>query len=339
MRSSKYVESASLTDDPVGFNKRNICSEEHKGSFLKACPGTKPGYLCCNYYVLNIQTNCDLDCHYCIMQSYINNGKVNIYTNIEDALKEIKIFLDNKPKSFFRIGTGELTDSLSLDYYTKFSFALVPFFAKISNAVLELKTKSDKINNLLRLNPKGNTIVSWSLNPQSIIDLYEQKTASLHKRLESAKKCLEAGYRIGLHFDPVILFSGWEKEYRNVVDLVFEHISCGQIVWISIAGFRYPQSLKTVIRERFPNTKLFTEEMVRAKDGKYRYLRPVRVRAYRQIINWIREYDSDVPIYFCMESPAVWRDVFGVLPSRISNLKGIFGSPVKPVRLFALILP
>ena len=46
----------------------------------------------------------------------------------------------------------------------------IPFFNQKENAVLELKTKSDRVENLLNQNSSRNVIVSWSLNPQTIID-------------------------------------------------------------------------------------------------------------------------------------------------------------------------
>lgn len=306
--------------------------DRHKGSFLKPCPGTLPSCLCCNYYVLNLQTNCNLDCNYCILQSYINNSRVDIYTNTNDALSELRQLLKKGQRKFYRIGTGELTDSLSLDHKTGFSKILVPFFADTKNALLELKTKSDKIENLLALTPKGKTIVSWSLNPQYLINLYEKNTASLEKRLLSAKQCLKHGYRLGFHLDPIILYPNWEKDYRKLIRNIQVHIPKGTIIWISIAGFRYPYSLKNTIQERFPKTRLFTEEMTRGKDGKYRYLRPVRVKMYKKIIEWLQQYDPDIPVYFCMESPLVWKEVFGKLPSEINNLSGIFGPHRRPVR-------
>lgn len=272
-----------------------------------------------------MQTNCNYDCQYCILQSYINNGKLNVFTNINAALKETKEFLNAHPDNFYRIGTGELTDSLSIDHITKISHILVPFFMRQKNALLELKTKSNKIENLFKFKPAGNIVVSWSLNPQDIIDLYEHGSASLIQRLESAKECSKRGYRIGLHLDPVILFSGWEKAYRNLISMIFKYLEPEDIIWISVAGFRYTPNLKNIILERFPKTKLFLGEMIRCTDGKYRYIRPLRVNMYRKIVSYVKKLGGNIPIYFCMESPAVWEEVFGKMPSQIPNLMGIFG--------------
>lgn len=322
MRIEKTIGSTEDVDQ-VAASKTNLHYTGHKGRFLRECPGT-PGYLCCNYYVLNIQTNCNYDCQYCILQGYINNKRINIYKNVDTALKEVEDFLKAHPSNFYRIGTGELTDSLSLDHLTNTSTILIPFFIKQKNALLELKTKSNNIKNLIKFQPKGNIVISWSLNPQKIINEYETGTASLIERLESARECSKNGYRIGFHLDPVILYPEWETDYCNLITQIFKYVQSNAITWISIAGFRYTPKLKNIILERFPKIKLFLGEMIRCGDGKYRYIRPVRVNVYRKIVDWIRHYGENIPIYFCMESHTVWQDVFGKLPTQIGNMAGIF---------------
>lgn len=307
-------------------NEKELCFDIHKGKFLKRCPGTK-GYLCCNYYVLNIQTNCNYDCQYCILQDYINTDKINIHKNVDAALSEVESFLKSNPHNLIRIGTGELTDSLSLDYITNSSTILIPFFIKQNNALLELKTKSSNIKNLTKFNPNRKIVISWSLNPQKIINQYEHGSASLKDRLKAANICSKHGYLIGFHLDPVIIYPNWEKDYHNLITQIFKYVHPKDIVWISIAGFRYMSKLKNIIQERFPKTKLFGGEAIKCPDNKYRYIRPIRVDMYRKIISWIKEFDNDVPVYFCMESPTVWQDVFGKLPTEIKNLKKLFTYP------------
>jgi len=307
------------------ISSKNIHYTKFPGNFLKHCPGT-PKYRCCNYYVLNIQTNCNLGCQYCILQDYISNDTITVFTNIDQALAEVDQTLKAHPDRFYRIGTGELTDSLSLDHQTGHSLTLIPFFSRYRNALLELKTKTDNIGNLLKLKPGKNIVISWSLNPQKIISSYEWHTASLKQRLIAAEKCSHHGYRISFHLDPVILYPGWENDYRLLVEQIPKYVPPENIVWISIAGLRYTQPLKNIIQARFPHSRLFSGEMIKALDGKFRYLRPIRTAAYKKIIGWIHKYGPDIPIYFCMESPAVWRQVFGKLPEEIPNLKGIFDS-------------
>jgi len=87
-----------------------------------------------------------MDCSYCFLQEYLaNNPTLKVFTNIDDLLGEVAKWWIVNPGDNFRIGTGELSDSLALDHLLGFSADLVPFFFLPSgkNVLLELKTKSD----------------------------------------------------------------------------------------------------------------------------------------------------------------------------------------------------
>ena len=68
-----------------------------------------------------------------------------------------------RARAQFRVGTGELADSLAFDSLTGLSRDLVDFFAARENLTLELKTKTDEIENLLAIDPRGRVLVSWTL--------------------------------------------------------------------------------------------------------------------------------------------------------------------------------
>lgn len=264
----------------------------------------------CNYYIINLGSNCHMDCTYCFLQGYINNPFMVIYANIEDMMTEVYNLFSQYPKRPYRVGTGELVDSLALDELSGMSRWIVPFFTQWENSLLELKTKTNQISNLLNLDPQGRVVVSWSLNPSSIIETQEFKTASLEERIIAAWKCQEAGYKIGLHFDPLIYYTGWEKDYKELLDRIFTKINPKNIAWISLGSLRFTSELKTIIRRRFPQNKLFLEEFVPGLDGKLRYLKPIRVSMYLKMLEWIKKYDSKLAPYLCMESRDVWHQVF-----------------------------
>ena len=70
-----------------------------------------------------------MDCVYCILQAYLNNPWLSFFVNIEDLFVELEVALGREPERFFRIGTGEFTDSLALDSLTHLSPRLVRFIA------------------------------------------------------------------------------------------------------------------------------------------------------------------------------------------------------------------
>jgi len=72
--------------------------------------------------------------------------------------------------------------------------------------------------------------------------------------------------------------------------------------------------LKEMMRKRFPSSFLPLGELVPSEDGKMRYFKPIRVGMYRKVLDWIRDKNSAIPVYACMESPSVWREVFQDVP-------------------------
>jgi spore photoproduct lyase len=111
-----------------------------------------------------------MDCSYCVLQGYLNNPFLTLYTNWDDLLQEIDAFASVNSQPFLRFGTGELSDSLALDSIFPISRVLVPFFGKQKNGILELKTKSAEVDHLLHLDHQGKTVISWSLNPPQMIE-------------------------------------------------------------------------------------------------------------------------------------------------------------------------
>jgi spore photoproduct lyase len=311
--------------DVFGTAKRQLALTTFKGSFLKKCPGLSPGMVCCNYYVINLIKNCVYDCSYCFLQDFLeNNPLLTAFVNIEDLLAELDETFRQYPDRSFRVGTGEVTDSLALDDLLPYSDYLVPFFNRQPNAVLELKTKSDRVDTLLKQSDPTNVIVSWSINPQEIVEHEEKGTPSLWHRLEAARRCSDKGFQVGIHFDPVILYEGWEAAYETVIDALLAHVPANRLEWISLGSFRYRPNLRRVMQERHPDTRLLTQEHVPGADGKFRYLRPLRNHAYDTLRRLIKRRAPEVDVYLCMETKEIWEGVTGHTPRSDEKLDRFF---------------
>jgi spore photoproduct lyase len=313
-------EAVSASTDPVKRGKEVLFLTKNRGAFLKSCPGTRH-YTCCDYLILNIGTYCSMDCSYCIMQSYFHPPVLQFYVNHEELNQELERCFSHN--SVYRIGTGEFTDSLIWEFWTDMSTRLIPRFSNQSHAVLELKTKTNAIENLKGLVHKRKTIVSWSLNTDEVIAGEERSTASLSARLRAAAKCESWGYPLGFHFDPMLIYDGCEKDYQQVVAQLFDHVSADNIVWISLGTFRFMPPLKAIVQQRFPKSKIVYGEFISGLDGKMRYFKPLRIELYRKMASWIREYGPDIDIYFCMEDDEVWRKALGFVPEERGGLPRI----------------
>jgi len=300
--------------------KRHLLLCQNKGKFLKPCPATRE-YTCCGYQVLNIGTNCPMDCVYCILQAYLNNPWLSFFVNIDDLLAELDAALFKNRNRFWRIGTGEFTDSLALDRLTGLSRILVEYMRDKSNAVLELKTKTARIHNLQDLDHGGRTVVAWSLNSQRVVEREELHSAPLKQRLAAAAQCASWGYKLAFHFDPIIYYDGWEEGYNETISLLFETVPKKSIVWISLGCLRFLPALKFIAGERFPRSAFFYEEFTEGLDGKYRYFRALRETMYRFLYERISDRaSSDTCVYLCMESDEVWRQVFHFTPEEQGGL-------------------
>jgi len=329
-------ETCSYRPGEFQLDKETLRLISFPGQLLKPCPGTRE-YLCCGYQILNIGTNCPLDCSYCILQAYFNQPSLRVFVNLEQQLEEIGQALQASGRKIFRIGTGEFTDSLALDPIVKWTEILPSFVAKHKNTVLEFKTKTVSIEGLLSSQYRDRIVVSWSLNSPYISDREEHGAPSIKRRLEAARACQGEGYVLGFHFDPLIEHPSWKEEYARTLDLMDHYIDPAGVIWISLGCLRYMPSLKQVIRRRFPRTHILDGEFIPGLDGKMRYIKPVRIEMYAFMKQKLASWGIESGIYLCMESSDVWRKGLGWSPESSEGLSEYLDSRAREV--FGLLTP
>lgn len=318
------------TGDLFGEQKRRLIIAREKSGFFRHCPGT-PGMLCCNLHVLDLVVGCPYDCSFCFLQSYQNVPGIVVYADYMKAEEEIRQALlsagngrsSGKGRPL-RVCTGELGDSLALEPLLGMGADLVELFSRLDGAILELKTKSAALGNLLELDHGGNTVISWSISPAEVAAREERGAPPVEERLCAAEQAAAAGYSLAFHIDPVFLVPRWQRLYGDLIDEVFRRIPGGAVQWFSLGGFRYAPSFKGVVNSRLPENRIFIHEFVPCRDGKYRYFAPLRVEMYRTLKNAIERRAPEVPVYLCMEAAHVWRKVYGGLPGCSRKLDPLF---------------
>ncbi len=289
---------------PESYNERlaTVFIIKERIDFFAGCP-CSAGSQSCGYHIMNAGVGCGFDCAYCFLQGYLNTPGITFPGNLEDFFKAFK----QKHFPGMRLGTGQFTDSLIFDEATGFSERLVEFFSGYPNVFFEFKTKSRMIDRLLAVPAAPNIVISWSLNPDTIINQVEFGTAALEERLAAAADCARHGYSIGFHFDPIIWYKGWEGDYANVVDEIFKAVPASQIQWISLGCLRMTRHLRECIRQRFPDNRILHAEQVIDFDGKIRYPERIRREIYRFMITQIHTISTEIPVYLCMDDPGLSR--------------------------------
>jgi spore photoproduct lyase len=296
-----------------------------KGEAMGRCATFNRKYICCSVQVLKSIHNCPFECSYCFLQNYLNDGITKVVNDEEGLIEEVKEKTRGESWRLFRIGTWELGDSLALEGKTGQAAQLIERFARLENAVLELKTKSASVDTLLNLHHRGSTVVSWSLNTEYVIETEEHGTSSLDERIEAMQKVVKAGYIIGLHFDPMILYPDWEEGYRKLVKQVFNAVTPDRVAWISMGSLRFNPEMKKKIENNYPENRLTCAEMVLGDDLKMRYVKPQRITMYKYLYSLLSEYvNAENLLYLCMERWDVWERVFGYCPDSIGQLDYLF---------------
>lgn len=325
-----------LTSVEFNTSKKTLWLTTFKGQFFKRCPGAtqKKALTCCNYHVLNLGSQCNMNCSYCYLQSYLNSRATKIFTNIDQALEELKQMAEAHPDQPFRVGTGEVIDSLSLDPLTLYSRKLISFFNQFPNWTLEFKTKSSQVDQFLDLEHAGNTVVSWSINPPYIINREEHGTARFEERISAAKRCRDRGFKIAFHIDPMIWHEDWKQNYTYLAVELNSHFSPEDVLVISLGTLRFQPEQRHMMRERFGLESLVTRaEMFPSEGQKLRYDAGLRSEMFQFMIQKMKSLNPKWNIFLCMETPETWIQSFEKIPMQIPELRSLF-KPLPNVREF-----
>ena len=182
---------------------------------------------------------------------------------------------------------------------------IVPFFKKHPQWDFEFKTKSVNIGGLLEQGGCENVVVSWSVNSAQIISEAEHFTPDLSARLSAACEVAKAGYRLGFHFDPVVIYEGYRADYARTVQEMADTLPADKIAWISVGTLRFSRELKKQIESRFQQNFILDGEFLLDFDGKMRYGAAQRLEAYRFLVPLLRRTFPKAVVYLCMEDPHV----------------------------------
>ena len=260
------------------------------------------GNTCPNYWHFSPYGFCPYDCQYCYLAGTPGvkfSPTVKIFLNINEIIDQIANAASrlSEPTAFY---LGKLQDGLALDPITGYSRIMIPFFAQQKYARLTLLTKSANVDNLLDLDHRGNTILSWSLNPDEIFDAFESNVPSPAERIAAMRKCADVGFQIRAVIMPIIPIEGWQSIYTHFLEnlllkIPLACITLGQIC--SYSGALYLTERK--LGKNNPISNML--EKGKSKDGRIRFPMSVRIEIYRNLIDTIRKLKPQMQIGLCME--------------------------------------
>lgn len=282
----------------------NLFIGEKKGQIVKEAPDAYGVARGKHYYFIHAY-NCIYECKYCYLQGYFSSPDIVLYVNHDEIIKEIKkkIVENKNDETWFH--AGEFSDSLALSYLTEEWSFYWDFFSKQKNTFLELRTKSAKINSLLKLPALKNVIISFSISPKKATKDYDLKTPSLSARLNAMQKLTDKKFLLGIHLDPIIIDYDEEKtiiEYEELIEELTNRIAIEQMFYFSIGGLRFPEKIYRQVKKNYPNDLFWRKEMT-LEETTIQYIRPKRMKVMKAIKNKLIEKKIPLEkIYFCMEN-------------------------------------
>lgn len=226
-----------------------------KDGFLYEGTPVTPNFGQRHYYYNSLVLNCIYDCEYCYLQGMYPSANIVAFVNDRDFFVATDERLRKENPLYLCISYD--TDLLAIEQIIPYASRWIEFARERPDLLIELRTKSANFKALEKLSPIPNVILAWTLSPQFVIDCHEHKTPSLAARINALRAAIEAGWRVRVCIDPLLLVSDWQTHYTELVESLFREVDADRLTDISLGVFRMNRDYFKSIKKRRPNSLLF----------------------------------------------------------------------------------
>ena len=268
---------------------------------------TGPSIVCPHFWELKAWTGCPFRCSYCYLQGTFRgtNRKLPRLKDKAPTARFLGEFLRWADSLGLKtlLNAGEIADSLAVTSYVQdFLNIAIPLLRKHPTHKILFLTKAGthhiKVLEKIPYELRGNFIVSFSINPQAVVEKYEEGTASSSDRIEAAQRALEMGFQVRIRIDPMIPIDGWILYYTELVRSLLENVKPERITLGTLRALK-----KTILYAEDKDWLRFAYED--SPWGK-RIEKKLRIRMYELVIEALRTYGFKRSIALCKETPDIW---------------------------------
>jgi spore photoproduct lyase len=194
----------------------------------------RPNGRSAHFIAPSTSNGCAMACAYC----YVPRRKgfanpISLFVNIEAVCAAIRRHAgrqgplpepDSIDPEFHVYDIGENGD-LSVDAMIGDNVRdLVALFRDIPNAKGSFATKAVN-RDLLAYEPRGKTRIRFSLMPERIARIVDVRTSPIAERIAAIDDFVAAGYEVHVNLSPVILYEGWEADWRALFAEIDDSLS------------------------------------------------------------------------------------------------------------------
>ena len=249
-----------------------------------------------DYITPSFGYGCLLNCSYCYMKRHLKDG-LSVAKNVGDILTHINTH------AYFHADVAKPNQThehfISYDIACNEDFALhakfhdweriFEFFRDHPKAMGTLATKIIPTK-FLSFNPEGKVRIRFSLMPQRMSSIFEPNTPDIIDRIKAIDRFIEAGYDVHINFSPVIVYTGWLKDYQELFEQVNTHVENKDVVKSEVIFLTHNKKkhIDNTARGQEGENLLWNPEIQESKTSQYggenvRYKRHLKAR-------WIREF-------------------------------------------------
>lgn len=196
----------------------------------------RPNGRSAHFIAPSTSNGCAMACAYCYVprrKGYAN--PISIFVNIDETCRAIARHagrqgtlsapdqIDSKCWVYDIGENGDLSVDATICDNVK---DLVGLFRGLPNAKGSFATKFVN-SDLLSYDPQGKTRIRFSLMPDTVAKVVDVRTSGIAERILAIDDFVRAGYEVHLNFSPVIVYAGWEDDWRRLFDQIDDALSAG----------------------------------------------------------------------------------------------------------------
>lgn len=222
------------------------------------------------HYQLPLCTSCSGKCEYCYLNTTLGSRPyVRVYVNLEEILGAAKEHIKERSPEVTLFEGAATSDPLTVEEYTGALKKTIEFFGGQALGRFRFVTKFTGVDSLIDAKHLGHTRFRFSINTPHVINKYEHNTPGALERIGAAVKVAEAGYPLGFIIAPVIIYTGWQGDYKEMLLNLREALgpAAQKDITFEIISHRYTARAKKRILEIFPGSSLPMD----GNDRKFKY--------------------------------------------------------------------
>ena len=187
------------------------------------------------------------------------SANIVVFVNQEDMEKAVasEIEIRPYPNDPLMLSISYNTDLLAFENILPMTRLWIEYSKTQPDLNLEIRSKSTMFDTISDIESTKKVLLAWTLSPEKVVNKNELDTPPLIKRIKAVQKAIKKGWRVRLCFDPIIIYSGWEKDYLDLLNQIKSEISFNKIFDITVGVFRMGQDYFNRIRKTKPESKLY----------------------------------------------------------------------------------